>query len=80
VNGSSIEQLAEGIPQFAPFDGLEESMWKKKCSACHKWERQALCDQGASYAKNPKNALRHPHPFGGAYKSALMQWAKSGCQ
>jgi hypothetical protein len=80
VNGNSIEHLAESIPQFAPFDGLEESMWKKKCSSCHKWDRQALCEQGASYAKNPRNALRHPHPFGGAYKSALMQWAKSGCQ
>ncbi len=80
VNGSSIEKLAEGIPQFAPFDGLEESQWKKNCSTCHKWDRQALCEQGASYAKNPRNALRHPHPYGGAYKSALMQWAKSGCQ
>ena len=30
--------------------------------------------------KNPRNALRHPHPFGGAYKSALMQWARNGCQ
>jgi hypothetical protein len=80
VNGNSIEQLAEGIPQFAPFDGLEESMWKKPCATCHKWDRQALCEQGASYAKNPRNALRHPHPYGGAYKSALMQWAKTGCQ
>lgn len=80
VNGSSIQHLAEAIPQFPPFDGLEESMWKKPCSTCHKWDRQALCEQGASYAKNPRNALRHPHPYGGAYKSALMQWARSGCQ
>jgi len=80
VNGNSIEHLAESIPQFPPFDGLEENMWKKKCSACHKWDRQALCEQGTSYVKNPRNALRHPHPFGGAYKSALMQWAKAGCQ
>ena len=80
VNGNTIERLAESVPQFPPFDGLEESMWKKNCSTCHKWDRQALCEQGASYAKNPRNALRHPHPFGGAYKSALMQWAKTGCQ
>ncbi len=80
VNGTSIEKLAEGIPQFPPFDGLDESQWKKNCAACHKWDRQALCEQGASYAKNPRNALRHPHPYGGAYKSALMQWAKGGCQ
>lgn len=80
VTGNSIEKLAESIPQFAPFDGLEEALWKKNCSTCHKWDRQALCEQGATYAKNPRNALRHPHPFGGAYKSALMQWAKGGCQ
>jgi hypothetical protein len=80
VNGNSIEHLAESIPQFPPFDGLEESMWKKNCSACHKWDRQALCEQGATYAKNPRNALRLPHPYCGAYKSALMQWAKTGCQ
>lgn len=80
VNGTSIEKLAEGIPQFPPFDGLDESQWKKNCLSCHKWDRQALCEQGASYAKNPRNALRHPHPYGGAYKSALMQWAKGGCQ
>jgi hypothetical protein len=81
VNGRSIEELAtKGTPQFPPIEGLDESLWKKSCPSCHKWDRQALCEQGASYAKNPRNALRHPHPFGGAYKSALMQWAKSGCQ
>jgi hypothetical protein len=80
VNGSTIEQLAKGVPLFSPIEGLEESMWKKNCSTCHKWDRQALCEQGASYAKNPRFALRHPHPYGGAYKAALMQWAKAGCQ
>ena len=80
VNGKSIEQLAKDIPMFPPIDGLDESIWKKNCSACHVWDRRQLCEQGASYAKNPKSALRHPHPYGGAYKVALMQWAKSGCQ
>ena len=80
VNGSTIEQLAKGVPLFSPIEGLEEGMWKKNCSTCHKWDRQALCEQGASYAKNPRFALRHPHPYGGAYKAALMQWAKAGCQ
>jgi hypothetical protein len=79
VNGRSIEELAQGIPQFPPFDGLEESLWKKNCAACHKWDRQTLCEQGASYAKNPRYALRISHPYGG-FSSALMQWAKSGCQ
>jgi hypothetical protein len=79
VNGRSIDELAQGIPQFPPFDGLEESLWKKNCAACHKWDRQTLCEQGASYAKNPRYALRISHPYGG-FSSALMQWAKSGCQ
>ncbi|MES5484558.1 hypothetical protein QMZ05_17515 [Bradyrhizobium sp. INPA03-11B] len=80
VQGQSIEQLARGIPQFPPIEGLPEEVWKKSCQSCHQWDRQALCEQGASYAKNPRSALRHPHPYGGAYKAALMRWAKSGCQ
>jgi hypothetical protein len=80
VNGSTIEQLIEGIPLFPPLEGLDESLWKKHCSACHKWDRQTLCEQGTSYAKNPRSALRHSHPYGGADKIALMQWAKGGCQ
>jgi hypothetical protein len=32
------------------------------------------------YAKNPKAALRHSHPYGGADKIAMMKWAKGGCQ
>lgn len=80
VNGKSIEQLANDIPMFPPIEGLDEAVWKKNCTACHVWDRRQLCEQGASYAKNPKSVLRHPHPYGGAYKVALMQWAKSGCQ
>ena len=80
VNGKSIEELARGVPLFPPFEGLDENVWKKNCAACHVWYRRQLCEQGASYAKNPKSVLRHPHPYGGAYKVALMQWAKSGCQ
>jgi hypothetical protein len=79
VNGRSIEELAKGIPQFPPIEGLEESVWKKNCTSCHKWDRPTLCEQGASYAKNPRYALRISHPYGG-FASALMQWAKSGCQ
>ena len=80
VNGRSIAQLADGIPLFPPMEGLDESIWKKTCRNCHQWDRRILCEQGASYAKNPKSALRHPHPYGGADKIALMNWAKGGCQ
>jgi hypothetical protein len=80
VNGSSLEQLVEGIPLFPPIEGLDESVWKKHCAACHKWDQRTLCEQGASYVKNPASALRKSHPYGGAEKIAMMQWAKTGCQ
>jgi hypothetical protein len=80
VAGNSIEQLAAGIPMFPPLEGLDESQWKKSCSNCHKWDHSTLCAQGTTYAKSPQLILRKPHPYGGAFKDALMQWAKSGCQ
>ena len=80
VNGSTIKALAEGVPLFPPIEGLDEALWKKSCTSCHKWDKARLCDQGATYVKAPKNVLRHPHPYGGAYKIALMRWAKSGCE
>jgi hypothetical protein len=80
VNGNTIKQLADSIPFFPPIEGQNEALWKKNCSTCHKWDRQTLCQQGASYAANPQNMLRQQHPFGGAFKVALMRWSKSGCQ
>ena len=80
VNGHSLEQLIEGIPLFPPIEGLEDSVWKKPCSACHKWDRKTLCAQGAIYAKDPKTEMRTPHPYGGAEKIAMMKWAQGGCQ
>jgi hypothetical protein len=80
VVGNSIEQLAAGIPVFPPFEGLDDSQWKKSCSNCHKWDRNTLCAQGTSYVKNPKLVVRHPHPYGGGFKEALMEWAKGGCK
>ena len=80
VNGRSLEELINDVPMFSPMEGLDESAWKKPCNNCHKWDRQTLCEQGATYAKNPKAALRHSHPYGGADKIAMMRWAKGGCQ
>jgi hypothetical protein len=80
VNGQSIEQLITGTPLFPPIEGLDDSIWKKTCSNCHKWDQRTLCEQGATYAKNPKAALRLTHPYGGAFKIALMRWVKAGCQ
>jgi hypothetical protein len=80
VIGNSIEQLASGIPLFPPLEGLPENLWKKSCSNCHKWDRNTLCAQGTTYVKNPQLTMRHSHPYGGGFKQALMEWAKSGCQ
>jgi hypothetical protein len=80
VNGHSLEQLVTGVPLFPPIEGLDEAVWKKPCNACHKWDRMTLCEQAATYVKNPKSALRRSHPYGGAEKVAMMQWAKTGCQ
>ena len=80
INGKTIKQLADSIPLFPPIDVQDEAVWKKNCSTCHKWNRQTLCQQGATYVANPQNVLRHPHPFGGPFKVALMRWSKSGCQ
>ena len=80
VNGQSLEQLVAGVPLFPPIEGLPENLWKKPCGACHKWDRRTLCEQGATYVKNPNMALRGSHPYGGAEKIAMMNWAKTGCQ
>ncbi len=80
VNGHSLEQLIAGVPMFAPIEGLDASVWKKNCNSCHAWNRQTLCTQAATYAKNPKMAFRISHPYGGAEKTAMIKWAESGCQ
>jgi hypothetical protein len=79
INGHSLAEMIESEPLFSPIEGLDESTWKKKCTNCHQWTKQNLCDQGATYVEAPKNVLRVPHPFGGTLKIALMRWAKSGC-
>lgn len=80
INGRTLKELSEAIPMFPPVKEAENSLWEKSCPACHKWEQQTLCKQGEIYLANPRNALRHPHPFGGPFKVALMRWAKNGCQ
>jgi hypothetical protein len=80
INGHSLAELIHGTPLFPPIQGLEESVWKKQCTSCHQWTQKTLCDQAAVYVKNPKAALRVPHPYGGPEKVAMIQWAKTGCQ
>jgi hypothetical protein len=80
VNGHSIEEMIDQKPFFSPVEGLDESLWKKKCSSCHKWNQERLCEQAKTYVKQPRFVLRVQHPFGGTLKLALMRWAISGCQ
>jgi hypothetical protein len=80
VNGHSLQEMIDTTPLFSPIEGLDESLWKKKCTSCHQWNQERLCEQGATYVQAPRNVLRVQHPFGGALKIALMRWAKSGCQ
>jgi hypothetical protein len=80
INGHSLAELIHGTPLFPPIEGLEESMWQKQCTSCHKWTQKTLCDQATYYVKNPKAALRKSHPYGGPEKVAMIQWAKTGCQ
>jgi hypothetical protein len=79
VNGHSLEEMIDTMPLFSPIEGLEEPLWKKKCTSCHQWNKERLCEQGGTYVQAPRNVLRVQHPFGGALKIALMRWAKSGC-
>ncbi len=80
VNGQSIETLASLKPLFPPIEGLDEKVWKLDCGSCHKWDRQTLCKQGQTYVGDPAMALRNRHPYGGPFKVALMEWARTGCQ
>lgn len=76
----SIAELAATIPAFSPIDGLAESAWKQPCASCHKWTQESLCKQGQSYADAPDKINRHPHPFGGEFKTKLKSWAETGCK
>jgi hypothetical protein len=80
VNGSTLEQLITGVPEFPPIDGLPEDAWKKTCNNCHQWNKQSLCVQAKIYANDPKMTLRIQHPYGGPEKIAMMKWAQGGCQ
>lgn len=79
VNGHSIKEMIDNMPLFSPVEGLDENLWKKKCTSCHQWNKDRLCQQALTYVRQPRNVLRVPHPFGGTLKLALMRWAKSGC-
>jgi len=80
INGSSLAQLIQSVPDFPPIEGLPEDAWKKTCNNCHQWNQQSLCVQAKLYVNDPKMMLRIQHPFGGPEKVAMMKWAQGGCK
>ena len=81
IREKSIHELSMATPKFPPVDGLPADVWQdKRCSTCHNWSRENLCQQGGFYVKTGDEALaRKRHPFGGAFKRALRNWAAAGC-
>ncbi|MDN5786416.1 hypothetical protein [Pseudorhodobacter sp.] len=82
VDGKTIAELIKGSPLFPPIEGIPENMWKNQtCSNCHQWTKEALCTQGATYTgPNGPHSLAKLHPYGGAFKAALLTFALEGCQ
>ncbi len=71
-----------------PFPGVP--MNGTKCSQCHQsptgWTKPELCKRGQMYAVNRARIFTSPtpgfiaqHPFGGQLKTAMANWAQSGC-
>ena len=81
ILGLTIAEITKGSPLFAPIEGLPAEMWEgQSCSTCHSWTPKALCEQGRTYLKaNAERALSKQHPFGGAFKGHLRDWAAADC-
>ncbi|WP_263830986.1 caspase family protein [Ruegeria aquimaris] len=82
VRDQTISQLINGSPKFPPIEGLPDELWKEqKCSNCHQWTKEALCQQAQVYADaEVSRSINKQHPYGGGLKVNLRQWAKGGCQ
>ncbi len=80
--GLTITEIIALAPAFPPIEGLPEAMWQDQpCSNCHEWNREALCEQGRFYRREAAvRSLEKQHPFGGAFKQNLWNWARGGCQ
>lgn len=82
LQGISLAQLIEGSPLFPPFEGLPDELWKgQKCSNCHEWTADRLCEQAQTYMTSSfERSLALQHPYGGTFKNTLKSWAQDGCQ
>lgn len=82
ISGKSIADLIKSSPLFPPIEGLPEEYWKNQtCSNCHEWTADRLCEQASVYLKlDRQRSLDKQHPFGGALKHNLKDWAAGGCK
>ncbi|MCK0122367.1 outer membrane protein assembly factor BamD [Loktanella sp. F6476L] len=82
IIGKSLEELIAASPLFPPVEGLPDEYWKEQeCSDCHAWEQANLCDQANTYLNDAgAENLVKPHPYGGAFKLTLRNWAMDGCE
>ena len=82
VNGRSIAELIDAAPIYPPIEGLPEALWKdQNCSNCHEWTEERICTQANTYLSlNMQRSLDKAHPFGGALKRSLKNWAAGGCE
>jgi hypothetical protein len=82
VDGILLSQINTLSPAFPPIPDLPEEYWKdQNCSNCHEWTRDRLCEQSNVYLNlSAQRSLEKAHPFGGALKQNLRQWAAGGCQ
>lgn len=80
--GRSLAELVNEAPLHSPVEGLPDSVWQdKSCRTCHQWNQARLCDQGNFYlSQNATRNLAKLHPFGGAFKTRVKDWAEAGCQ
>ncbi|PRY72474.1 caspase family protein [Marivita geojedonensis] len=82
LDGVALSNITGLSPLFPPIEGLPEELWKNAtCASCHEWNKERLCEQSNVYLtlSGQKN-LEKPHPFNGALKRNLRQWAAGGCQ
>lgn len=82
LEGQSLLDLATGVASFAPADIVPDREWSEaSCGDCHSFNQANLCEQGAYYFNHDKERIaRIQHPYGGGFKTKLMQWAESGCR
>lgn len=82
IDGILLSEVTQLSPTFPPVDGLPEEYWKEvTCANCHEWNKDRLCEQSNVYLNlSAQKSLEKPHPFNGALKQNLRQWAASGCQ